>query len=803
MSRNISVAVKPLALSVAISMILAGQAVAQQQEETTEDDGYGFEQIIITAQKRSESLQETPLAVSAFTGDELREDGVSSVEDIGSRTPGLVFSAFSVGQPEIAIRGIGTKEDGAAASDSTVISVDDVYIAARTAQVFDIFDLERVEVLRGPQGTLYGKNSIGGSINFITSKPTEHLTGRTRVTIGDNGRFDVGGMLSGGLSENLLGKFSFSRRSYDGHITNVFTGQEHDSKDTLAWRGQLRYYATDDLSFTFTFDGADDDIGDTNRVPVGSAGDSTDNNANNPLAVAAAFGVAGNPFLAANDEIGSTDRETTGYAMKINYETENWSFASITSYRESDFDWWEDSEGLPGLSTTDPTVAANRGFRRDVTDSAIEDTEQFTQELRLVSPGGETFDWVVGLFYSLEEINRTETFCIPNCGLNPIPSDQIPYPEGINRLPDNLIVNSSIQANDSTSWAAYGQGTYSLNDQWKVTVGLRYSYEEKDVAFQGDVDDGIAPVGVFIQENFSITANDDWSNVSGRVVVDYQMDDDVMLYGSISNGFKSGGFIGSPSTPARAAQSFDEETAINYEFGFKTFMLDSTLKLNGAIFFTDYEDLQVTRFAQLADNPTNAFGEFITENAASAEIQGIELEFAWMATEDLEFGGSYAYLDATYQDFTPNVANLAPGGGTQACAAGSTAVSNNPADGCIPDFSGNDLRQAPENMTHLYARYHHDMGSSGMLKAKLSYRFQDDSFYDPDNNDITVIPDYTIWDAQVTWTDVDENWMVTAWVKNLGDEEYRTHVYSQRNSQIAFANFGAPRTVGVTVEYSF
>ncbi len=803
MSRNKSVATKPLALSVAISMILAGQAVAQQEESSDESEGYGFEQIIITAQKRSESLQETPLAVSAFTGDELREDGVSTVEDIGSRTPGLVFAAFSVGQPEIAIRGIGTKEDGAAASDSTVISVDDVYIAARTAQVFDIFDLERVEVLRGPQGTLYGKNSIGGSINFITSKPTEELTGRTRVTVGDNGRFDIGGMLSGGLSESLLGKFSFSRRSYDGHITNVHTGEKHDTQETLAWRGQLKWFATDDLSVTFTFDGADDDMGDTHRVPVGSAGDSTANNANNPLAVAAAFGADGDPFRAANDEIGSTDRDVAGYAVKVNYETEDYTFVSVTSYRESDFLWWEDSEGLPGFTTTDPTVAPENGFRRDVTDTAIEDSEQLTQELRLLSPGGEKFDWVVGLFYSEETINRTETFCIPNCGFNVIPASQIAYPAGTNRLPDALILNRSIQSNDSVSWAAYGQGTYQISDAWKITGGLRYSYEEKDVAFKGDIDDGIAPVGVFIQENFSVVANDDWGNVSGRVVVDFQASDDVMLYGSISNGFKSGGFIGSPSTPGRAVQSFDEETAINYEFGFKSFMFDSTFKLNGALFFTDYEDLQVTRFTQLADNPTNPFGEFITENAASAEIQGIELEFAWMASEDLEFGGSYAYLDATYQDFTPNVANLAPNGGTGACAAGSNAVSANPVDGCIPDFSGKTLRQAPENMLHIYARYYHDLGDSGMLKAKVSYRFQDDSFYDPDNNEITMIPDYALWDAQLTWTDVDDNWMVTAWVKNLTDEEYRTHIYSQRSAQIAFANFGAPRTVGVTVEYSF
>ncbi len=252
-----------------------------------------LEEVVVTAQKKEESLQDIPLAITAFSGDQIREDGVANLEDIGSRTPGLVFSAFSAGQPEIAIRGIGTKEDGAAASDSTVVSIDDVYIAARTAQVFDIFDLERVEVLRGPQGTLYGKNSIGGSINFVTARPSDTLTGRARVTVGDNGRFDYGAMVSGPLTDNLLGKLTFSQRNYDGHLHNVLDGSTRGSQDTLAWRGQLLWMINDNVNLLFSADGADDDNGDTNREPVGHAGDSVNGDANDPIAVNEAFGGAG------------------------------------------------------------------------------------------------------------------------------------------------------------------------------------------------------------------------------------------------------------------------------------------------------------------------------------------------------------------------------------------------------------------------------------------------------------------------------------------------------------------------------
>jgi len=791
-------------LALAITTALSGTIYGE--ENNKEEEQGGINTITITATKRSESLQEVPIAVTAIYGDKLREDGVESVADIGGQTPGLVFSSFSVGQPEIAIRGIGTKEDGAAASDSTVISVDDVYMSARTAQVFDIFDLERVEVLRGPQGTLYGKNSIGGSINFVTSKPTAELNARVRATVGDNGRFDLGGMINTELKDNLLGKFSFSQRNYDGHLTNVHNGKTMDSKDTLAYRGQLMWFPSQDTEVLFTFDGADDELGDTFRKPVGSARDSTGDNADNPVAVGEAFGIGGvndDPTLAANDEVGFTKRDVTGYSLRVTKDMPEFTFVSITSWRESDFDWAEDSEGLPGPSGGNPALAPEYGFRRDVTDSAIETTEQFTQELRFVSPGDEEIDWVMGAFYSIEEIDRTETFCIPNCGGNVLDVD---YPDGSGQWPNRLIVNSSIQHNESISYAVYSQATYNIDDQLSLTGGLRYSYEKKDVAFGGDIDDGLANspngVGVFIQENFNVNASDDWSNVSGRLVLDYQMDEDTMLYGSISTGFKSGGFIGSPSTPTRAKNSFDEETATNYEAGFKSTMLDNTLRLNAALFYTDYEDLQVTRFAQLADNPGNSFGEFITENAATAEITGFEVEFTWLLTDSFELGGSYAYLDATYEDFTPDVANLAPGAGTEACLAGTTPVSADPADGCIPDYSGNTLRQAPENMMHLYGRHVMDLGDSGSLTSKLTYRYQDDSFYDPDNNSIAVIPDYSVMDALVSWKTEDGKWSVTGWVKNLTDEYYRTHVYTQRGSRIAFANFAPPRTVGLTVEYN-
>lgn len=740
----------PLALTAAIT------GAVTTSSEAIAADSFGIEEVIVTAQKRAESLQDIPLAVTAFSGDQIREDGIASMEDIGSRTPGLVFAAFSAGQPEIAIRGIGTKEDGAAASDSTVVSIDDVYIAARTAQVFDIFDLERVEVLRGPQGTLYGKNSIGGSINFVTSKPTEETEFRIRQTFGDYGRNDTGALLSGALSDNLFGKVSFSRRESDGFLEHAITGEDWGEQETLAWRAQLRWLPADNLEVLLNIDGADDDLGASNREPVGGVGRSGNGDSLDPVAVNIALGGAGDPFNTLAETEGSTDRDVQGYSARVNWDFENLTFTSISAYRTSDFDWIEDSEGLPP-TTQGPGSPANTGFFLDVNDAAVEETEQLTQELRLTSAGDSSIDWVVGLFYSAEEIKRAETFTFTS-----FPSTQ-----------------TSFQENDSTSWAIYGQSGFELTDALSLTAGLRYSSEEKEITVSNVVD-GVAAL---LQPFDETDADDSWSNVSGRLAVDWEVADDALLYASVSTGFKSGGFTGSASTIERATTPFDSEKATSFEMGLKSQWWDNRLRLNVSAFYTDYEDLQVTRFYLPAGG---TFGEFITENAATATIDGLEVEFMVLPTERLEIGGSFAYLSTQFDDFNPDTANDDGAG--------------NPV---IPDYSGNKLRQAPRKTSSLYGKYTWAMGDMGTIAAKLNYRFQDESFYDPDNNDLTTIPRYRIWDARLAWTSSEDHWEIAAWAKNLTDEEYRTHIFSQRGGEIAFAPFGAPSTFGVSLTYTY
>ena len=766
--RSILLSTSVMALSVAVPNV----AIAQDAEDGEKRLG----NVVVTAQKRAESLQEIPIAVTVHQGDDLESDGVDSLAGIGNQTPGLVFSAFSVGQPEISIRGVSTKEDGASANDSVVVSVDDVYIAARTAQVFDIFDLERVEVLRGPQGTLYGKNSIGGSINFVTKKPTEETSIRFRQTIGNYGIFDTAGLISGGLSDNLFGKVSFSRRKHDGFLTNVlqgspFFGEDQGERENFAIRGQLVYLPTDDLEFVFTADMADDRQGATNREPVGSTGLHGNGNAADPIAVNIALGGAGDPFSTLAETEGFTEREVSGFSLKTTYS--GWEFAdliSISSYRESEFDWLEDSEGLPpSMTFTDLTVGGatlftppTDGFSFDITNSAMEETEQLTQELRLVSKGDGPWSWILGAFYSNEEIDRTERFNFTALGIGPNPDDE-----------------QSIQGNETDSYALYGQTEFNLTDRLTFTGGVRYSYEEKDITVAAEILNG-NPAAVLLRgAPFGpASASEDFSNVSWKAALDYQVTDDALIYANVSTGFKSGGFTGSASTLGVATTPFDSEEATAYEVGIKSKFADDRILFNALGYFTDYKDLQVTRFFQPIGN---SFGEFITENAGEAEISGAEIEAIALLNDYVEVGANYAYLDAEFVDFQGQ-ASL---GASQ------------------EDFNGNRLRLAPENTFSAYIKADLDLENGAKLSGKAKYRYQDDMFFDPDNNPLAVSPAHEIVDVWVAYTTPNDRIEIKAFVNNATDEEYVTHVFTQRASRIAFGLFGDPRTYGVSATYKF
>ncbi len=630
--------------------------------------------------------------------------------------------------------------------------------------------------MRGPQGTLYGKNSIGGSINFVTKKPTSETDIRFRQSIGNYGIFDTAGLISGGISDTLFGKVSFSRRKHDGFITNVLQGSpdfgdQWGERNNFSIRAQLVWEASDDLEFVFSADHADDSQGATNREPIGSTGLHGNGNAADPIAVNIALGGAGDPFTTLAETEGFTERDVTGVSLKTTFSGSDFAeLISITSYRESDFDWLEDSEGLPPSQVfTDLTVSgatlftpATDGFSFDITNSAQEQTEQFTQELRLVSNGDAGLEWIVGGFFSKEKIDRVERFNFTALGIGPNPDDEL-----------------SVQSNETTSLAAYGQVQVELADRLTLTGGARYSYEKKEIEVGAEILN-TNPAAVLLRgAPFGPSeAEASFNNFSWRLAADFQAADDVLLYASVSTGFKSGGFTGGASTEAVATTPFGSESAISYEAGFKSKFADNRILLNALGYFTDYDDLQVTRFFQPLGS---SFGEFITENAGRAEIYGAEVEAIALVTDNIEIGGNYAYLNAKFVDFQ-----------------GQGSLGNPP-----EQFNGNRLRLAPEHTFSAFIKGDFELSNGGRIVGKAKYRFQDDMFFDPDNNPLAVSPSYELVDVWLAYRTPDDQWELKLWVNNLTDEEYVTHAFTQRASRIAFGLHGDPRTYGATISFTY
>lgn len=768
---------KLLMASCAVALGFGNLGFAQDSANETRR----LEDIVVTAQKRTESLQDVPIAVTVHDGNDIESDNIESLLGIGGQTPGLVFTAFSVGQPEISIRGVSTKEDGASANDSVVVSIDDVYIAARTAQVFDIFDLERVEVLRGPQGTLYGKNSIGGSINFVTKKPTADTSVKFRQSFGNYGIFDSAGLISGAISDNLFGKVSFSRRKHDGFLTNILKptaqyespdyNKSQGERDNFAIRGQFVYMPSDDMEMVISIDSADDNHGATNREPIGARGNRhTGQNGSNPIAVNKALGGDGDPFSTLAETEGYTVRNVKGLSVKATFSGfNNVDFVSISSYRQSDFDWMEDSEGLPpasifvnlGVNRSDAGQPAANGFVFDITNSAVEETQQLTQEFRLVSKTEGALSWLVGAFLSKEDIDRKERFKFTALGFGTVPADE-----------------QSIQENTTNSYAVYGQTEYDFSDKFTFTGGLRFSSETKDITVSARILTNNDPHLLLTGAPYDpTTASEDFSNVSWKASLDYQLNNDVLVYGNLSTGFKSGGFTGSASSADQATKPFDSEKALSFEAGVKSRLADNRMLLNALVYSTKYEDLQVTRFYA----PTGStLGEFITENAGEAEIQGVEIEAIGILSENFEVGGNLAWLNAEFVDFQGQVSS-----GTRAA------------------FNGNKLRLAPEMTFSFYIQGDFDLDNGARVTSKAKYRYQDDMFFDPDNNPITVSPAHSVVDLWLAYTTPDNRVEFKAFVNNATGEEYVTHAFSQRGSEIAFGLYGPPMTYGVSATYKF
>lgn len=750
----------------ALSAATSASAMAQRESIV-------LEEVVVTAEHRESTLQETEISMSAFDAKAITERGISNSLDLGQSAPNVNVQPYVGGKTGVSfnIRGIGNAETLISFDPAVSVYLDGVLIAKNTGALLDVLELERIEILRGPQGTLYGRNTMGGAVNFITLKPVDEFEGSLEATLGNYDQRDLRGMLNLPLLDadsavgELNARVSAATLNRDGLQDNVFANASQDelgTTDRQVVMSQLQWRPVDALSVLYTYDRTRiDEIPEAPWVTNANLG--------------TFFGGLLAPYVVdknnrpddiALNHVGIAETEVDGHALNIEWDlADNLSLQSLTGYREMFNFSQADSDGAP-IGATFPTPPIPPALStRDV-----QENESFSQEVRLIGSAGRT-EYSMGLFYMDEQgdvFNETTAAGSPGV---------------------------SVAEYENKAWAVFGQGTYALTDRLDLTMGARYTEEDR-VMSKGYASGRtfISPIGLddfradptltplVTLPNGTVTglypeASNDFDNISWLVSLGYDWTDDVMTYAKISTGYQSGGFNSRDGNPTDFVIGFEEETLLAYEIGVKS-RWANRFQVNAAAFFSDYDDKRVNQFNQetLAS---------VQRNAGVVEIWGVEFEMLAQLTDHLQAGVNYGHVDHKYVEY---------------------AVLN--PDGTISDLSGvSNFPYSPENTASANLAYEHPL-SFGVLQARVDWSYRDEMTFlvpQPERNSAS---DVQLWNARLTVGDIqglgDSRMRVSLWGKNLTDESYYNfgvNVFDSFGFDIN--TYGAPRTYGVEFEIDF
>ena len=698
--------------------------------------------IVITAERRTTSLQDTPLSVSAITAESLADANVTDTESLSYSVPGLVLQRDVVGKA--VIRGIGTENFTVGGDPGVATYVDGAYIARSSTAIFDFFDVERVEVLRGPQGTLYGRNATGGVINVISRAPSQDPEAYVNATYGNYDAMRLEGAISGPVTEGIRVRLAGLYHNRDGFTDNIFPGlearglDELDTKDLWALRGRIDF----DLGEAVTLELIGDIYRDDSNPPAFWYTDDTlpwqGPNSVFPRdlrTVSQGFETDTPGFAPGELEVGQAGRQDqTGVTARLTWDAGPVIVTSTTAYRDIKFEWINDGDGL-----SDFVVVY---FQRDY-------SEQFTQDIQIASNTDGPLQWIVGGFYLNEDAEGI--YAIPLGGFSTILYDG---------------------TNETEAFGVFAEGTYTIGDL-SITAGLRYSDETKDATLLYRFP--------FIVELPLQEQSADFSAVTPRLVIDYQIADDAMVYASVTRGFKSGGF----SLLDNPINAFDQETIWAYEAGFKSRLLDRRLQLNGAAFFYDYKDQQLSQVTNLATQTTNA---------GSSTIWGFELEWDALISDQIRMTGNLAYLNTEFDEFcTVDTRNPALPIDVQNC-------------GDTPNLAGNELPRSPDFTANMAITYSDSISEALDGFLRLEWQYSSSQFFSVFNRDNISQESFSLFNASAGISDAAGRWSVKAWVRNLTDEEYFSNLFESGvvdTVAIPQGFVAPPRTYGLTVGFSY
>jgi len=597
------------ALFAALAALPANHLFAQTgpdaEDEADKSEARQLGTITVTARKREESLQDVPIAVTAFSAQKLEDFNVDDLSDLDAQVPNLTIYAARGSSSTVTayIRGVGQSDPLWGVDPGVGIYLDDVYIARPQGALLDVFDVERIEVLRGPQGSLYGKNTIGGAIKYISTALDSDFTGTASLTAGSYNQADAKLSVNFPLGESgWVARFAGASLSRDGFGENVRTGQDVSDKEIVASRFTLGYIGSDSFSLRFTADALDD------ASAVRGARMLTTNR------FAPTTPVLDDRFDVRNGMPNVNDTTLEGQGLTLDFRlSDNWSLKSITAHRESDTETNIDFDTLPNV------IADVKAFYND---------DQLSQEFQVNYDAGGALTGVMGLYWFKGEAGGTV----------------------LNNF-FNLSFGNTNGTVDTDSIAVYGEGTWRFSDQWALTFGGRWTDEEKTV----DIFNQTFTNATFTVPRATVSDLEDsvsFTNFSPKVSLDYQATDDVLLYGLASRGFKSGGFNIRANISAVPASGlpFDDETVTTYELGAKMAFLDQSWFVNAAFFHSDYKDIQLSIFTTVpGSNPPVFFGDFT--NAGSGTAQGLEIEMFGQLSEHWLLQGNVGWLDAEYDTF--------------------------------------------------------------------------------------------------------------------------------------------------------
>ncbi len=749
------------------------EEAAVEEEQAAERPTRFMEEVVVTAQKREESVQNVSASVNAFTGEDLRALEVSTTTDIGRLVSNADIKTSVQGvNPNVTVRGVGMNNFNSNNNPTVGVYVNEVFLSSPAMLSLFMMDLERTEVLKGPQGTLYGRNTNGGAINIISAKPSQESEFFGRVAYGAYDTVKVEGVVNGGLSDAWAGRLSFIYDNQgESYYDNTITGQNMGSFENIGLRGQIGYDKggafTMNLSFSYL---EQEGVSGMQEIYNTGAGNPDDPFALCPEAAAAlerggGFDVTKLPRGGCVSTVGTYDPDDDFFKDNIDPSLVD-RYRLDTDVMAGVFDFTYDFSGatltgITGYIAQDRLYGEGWYIPGDMFFvQHQEEIAQFSQELRL-NGGSDKIAWIAGLFYSQDEI---KTF-------NPIQSSGIFEPFfGLN--PGWWDYDQ-----DTTSAAAFASLDFYLSDSITLVAGLRYTDEE--ISFKGGTsfllaggplqttEDVLnAPKEYLAENGIPLTFTDQTiseDNVSGRVALEIRPNDDLLIYGSVANGYKSGGFFGDFTVDQFELLPYDPETVLAYEVGAKSTLANGNVQLNGAVFHYDYDDIQ-TFF------PSTVGFKF--GNLESATVTGLDLELIARPATGLDILVGAGWLD--------------------------TETSSE-----IADYDGNKLPNAPEYQFNGMIRYSFGVSDKIWMAPLVAFKTTDDKFTEATNLPFNYALGYTTFDFRFSVFPPDFKWEVAVWAQNFTDERYHEEVfYAEILNSIASIP-GSPSTWGVSFTYNF